>query len=113
MNQAEVIGELHGTVLDARWHHGQCDGGSCLVSYELRISNSLNRDVQVLQCTVDNGSGLELALNEGVSGAYIAAGQTKMVEGGRYLSIEAKEARDLVGRIVVCDGLDWHGNPPV
>jgi hypothetical protein len=112
VNQAEVIGQLHGTVLDARWHHSQCDEGSCLLSYDLRISNMLDRDAQVLRCTVDDGSGLELALNEGISGASIAAGQTEMVEGGRYLSIDAKEAKNLVGRIVVCDGLDWHGNPP-
>jgi phage tail tape-measure protein len=109
VRSAEVLPmPLTGVVLTIGPRGHVCGSGGCFFDYTLRLTNPMDQDAQVRSCDV-TGKQVELPLNT-VSGVDVKAGATRKVEGSRDLP---KDADRLAGSAVTCEGLDWHGDPPV
>jgi len=112
INQADVLPTpLTGNVLTIHPQGHDCIPDGCPFAYTLKVTNPMDRDAQVKSCEV-TGDQVELTLNT-VSGVDVRAGATRRVDGYRYLPLAKNEAAALVGSAVTCEGLDWHGDPPV
>jgi hypothetical protein len=83
----------------------------CPYAYTLKLTNQMDRDVQVQTCNV-LAKQINLALNT-IGGVDLAAGATRTFDGYRYLKLPKNDVASLVDTEVTCEGLDWHGEPPV
>lgn len=111
-HSAEVLPTpIAGEVLKATAGHHACSADGCPFSFEVRLTNPMDRDAQVQACSVV-GQQLQLSLNT-IGGVYVKAGATEVAEGNRFLPLKKKAAAGLVGQSLSCEGLDWHGNPPI
>jgi hypothetical protein len=87
-----------------------CIPEGCPFTYTLRLTNPMDRDAQVKSCVM--ADNVEVWLNS-VSGVYLKAGATRKGDGWSYVPLPKDAAKGLAGSPVTCDGLDWHGNPPI
>ena len=112
VRQAEILPTpLPGVVLSANIQHGKCGADGCTFTYRLRITNPMDRDVNVQECRLVDGS-LRLPLTT-IAGVGFRAHATKTVSATYVLPVDKDAASGLVDQRVTCTGLDWHGNPPI
>ena len=113
VHQAEVLPTpVTGVVVEFEPKGHDCNPNiGCPYAYRLRLTNPMDRDVQVQTCSA-SAEQIDLALNT-IGGVEIAAGATGTFDGYRYLKLPKHGATGLVNTEVRCEGLDWHGDPPV
>jgi hypothetical protein len=83
----------------------------CPFAYTLKLTNPMDRNVQVQTCSVP-AKQVDLALNT-IGGVDLAAGATGSFDGYRYLKLPKHAIDGFDGSTVTCQGLDWHGDPPI
>jgi hypothetical protein len=109
--QAEILPTpFPGTVLTA--HGGKCFDEGCFFTYRVRIANPTFRDGNVQRCRLLQPPRLWVPVMH-LAGLFIQAGATETVKAHFILPIERDAGGDLVGQRVACEGLDWHGHPPI
>jgi hypothetical protein len=113
IKQAEALPTpLTGVVLAARAGNHKCSPDGCLFIYRLRVTNPMDRAVNVQECRRVDDS-LRLPLTGVPAGVEVSANATITVGGTFLLPVAKDEAKGLLGVAVTCTGIDWHSQPPV
>jgi len=102
-----------GSVLSAAPLH-QCRGSHCMATYTVTISNPTDGDAYVQDCAVSPPvPGLDRLPIMGIAGLSVRAGETRKTTARFLLPISARRVEALVGRNLVCTGIDWHDHAPI
>lgn len=99
-------------MLTATANHHKCGADGCLFTYRLRLTDPMDRDVNVLDCALAEQS-LRLPIIGQPGGLGISAGDSVTFCTEAVLPIQKSAARGLRGSQLTCTGLDWHGDPPI
>lgn len=99
-------------------HPKKCTDQRCLATYEVTITNPTQKDANVLECHLDDGQdpamgGLTIPVATAGSGVAILGGATARASAMYILPVSPASIERLVGLTVTCQGIDWHGNPPI
>jgi hypothetical protein len=92
---------------------GECSSDGCQFDYKVRITNPTDRDADVQECSLAEPRDMQLSVTGPAAGVAILAHTSRTLAGRFVLPIPKNAAKDLVGKEVSCQGLDWHGDPPI
>jgi hypothetical protein len=85
-----------------------------MATYRVRITNPTEGDAYVQDCAVSpTVAGLDRLPVMGIAGLSVPAGQTRTTSARFLLPIGPRVVEGLVGRDLVCTGIDWHGHAPI
>ncbi len=106
---------LFGKVLWATaLHRESCKPESCQATYQVRIENTMQRDANVLECSIVQPprSPIDTLPIKELDGLRVPAHSSTTWRSSFQLAISAKRVHSLSGRELRCVGIDWHGTSP-